>query len=976
MEAPHAGRHPVSPHFVGRAEHLGRLNEVLDELSDGTAVNVLITGKAGIGKSRLLRELQVRAHHRGMRTLSGRCLDLSGSLAFVPVVEALRGLLEDHTAVQLADAAGSGASHLARLLPEISDVVDPSTADDRLAMFTAVRSVLRATSRTRPMLFAIEDLQWSDNSTRDLLTFLVNSGDPRTGFVLTCRDTALPDDVARWLTEIERAVRPERVELSALNEQEVAALVEALTGSQPTARERDRLMRLASGNPFFVEELVAAPAGEIPSALADLLRLRLDGLPPNARRFVEVGAVGGDLAIDTRRVATVAEMSQQDLSEVLRTLVDQGWFSVDTEGRYRFRHGLLAEAAVRGLLPEERTALHEAWATTLEEGDGRQPSTLAAIAHHWDAAGAPDRAAKSALDAAEAAETLLAYPEAAQEYERALRLWDHVGAARAHDRISLSRRAARAAHLAGHHQRAVDALIGVVADIDDPAQRSVTLSELGEYQLFAGHRHEALEMTRRALTSIPDDDSPRGLLSALIRATRVNFLADRIGRALDLAERSVRAAESLDDAQLARALSYRARIRAVSGDLDGATGDTNAVSSIASEDPDPSLQLSAHSSRLFVLEHSGRYEEGLRLAYEEVLPLVERLGLDHRYGVPVRSVAAHFAWLLGRWDEAGDMLQAAEDLQPKGHLLKHIQRIRLDLAVARGDFQRATRLLENVDDRSLADIQVPLEFARIRTEMRLWQHQPRTAHDVYGQALDIHVPEGAEHLTAGLVVTALRANADLAEQHPTEIDSMNIRSSSRDLLERLRDSTASRRDEFQAWRPTGEAELARLEHDEEETDAWEAASRAWEALHIPFRTAYCRYRRSESLIHANGPSDEATGLLRDAYQTADRLGALPLLQEIESLARRARIDPQPDQIAADEQAPDDPLTKAGLTEREREVVRLVAQGLTNKEIATSLFITEKTVEGHVSNLLRKLDATNRVQAATRFERMSASGQRP
>lgn len=974
MEGPHAGRHLVSPHFVGRAEHLGRLSEVLDELSDGTAVNVLITGDAGIGKSRLLRELQVRARHRGMRTLFGRCLDLSRSLAFVPVVEALRGLLEDHTAVQLADAAGSGATHLARLLPEISDVVDPSTADDRLAMFTAVRSVLRATSRTRPVLFAIEDLQWSDDSTRDLLTFLMNSGDPNTGFVLTCRDTALPDDVARWLTEVERAVRPERVELSGLNQQEVAALVEALTGSQPTARERDRLVRRASGNPFFVEELVAAPGGEMPSALADLLRLRLEGLPPDARRFVEVAAVGGDLTIDTELVATVAEVSQQGLSEVLRTLVDRGWFSVDTEGRYRFRHGLLAEAAVRALLPEERLALHEAWATTLEEDDGRQPSTLAAIAHHWDAAGVQDRAAKSALDAAEAAETLLAYPEAAREYERALRLWDHGGAARAHDRSSLSRRAARAAHLAGHHQRAVDALVGIVADIDDPAQRSVTLSELGEYQLFAGHRHEAIETTRRALTSIPGDNSPQDLLSALIRATRVNFLADRIRRAVELAERSVRAAESLDDdAQLARALSYRARIRAVSGDLDGATDDTDAVSSIASEDPDPSLQLSAHSSRLFVLEHSGRYEEGLRLAYEEILPLAEQLGLDHRYGVPVRSMAAHLAWLLGRWDDAGDMLQAAEDLQPSGHLLKHIQRIRLDLAVARGDFQRATRLLENVDDRSLSDIQVPLEFARIRTEMRLWQHQPRTAPDVYGQALDIDVPEGAEHLTAGLLVTALRANADLAEQHPTGSDSMNIRSSSRDLLERLRDSTASRGDEYQAWRPTGEAEAARLEHGEEQADAWEAAGRAWEALHIPYRTAYCRYRQAESLIHANGPSDEATGLLRDAYQTSDRLGALPLLQEIGSLARRARIDPQPGQVAADEQAPDDPLTKAGLTEREREVIRLVAEGLTNKEIATALFITEKTVEAHVSNLLRKLDATNRVQAATRFERMTASG---
>jgi DNA-binding NarL/FixJ family response regulator len=174
------------------------------------------------------------------------------------------------------------------------------------------------------------------------------------------------------------------------------------------------------------------------------------------------------------------------------------------------------------------------------------------------------------------------------------------------------------------------------------------------------------------------------------------------------------------------------------------------------------------------------------------------------------------------------------------------------------------------------------------------------------------------------------------------------------------------------------AELARAagEDDPESpiVGAWSAAVRAWQAAAEPYPLAYTWLRLAEAAVAA-GDRQEAGRAIRQAYALASRVGATPITEEASALARRTRLsldEPGADAGAA-RRAPEDPLARFGLTEREREIVVLLAGGRSNPQIAESLFISPKTASVHVSNILAKLGVDSRVEAAAVAHRLGVTG---
>ena len=281
-----------SPRFVGRVAELDVLQRALARASSGTGTAVLVAGEAGIGKSRLVSEIEVWARGREALVLIGECVELAeGELAFAPIISALRGVIEDGGALEGLE--GPMRSALGALWPVAGADVGVDTGREQL--FEAVYRVLARLAREQAVLLIVEDVHWIDPSSRDLLTLLVrNARHDRIAVVVTYR----PDELHRghplrpFVAELERSGRAERLELEPLERSEVAEQLEAIAGRAPAAGVVDGIFVRSEGNPFFAEELLAgagAGGGELPGSLREALLLRVERLSTADARGVARG---------------------------------------------------------------------------------------------------------------------------------------------------------------------------------------------------------------------------------------------------------------------------------------------------------------------------------------------------------------------------------------------------------------------------------------------------------------------------------------------------------------------------------------------------------------------------------------------------------------------------------------------------------------------------------------------------------------
>jgi tetratricopeptide (TPR) repeat protein len=520
-----------SPTFVGRAQELGRLEELLGLAGAGTPGSVLVAGEAGVGKTRLVKEFTTRAASAGARVLAGGCIAFAeGELAYGPLVEALRSLVHrpDPAAVPVLRGV---SGELARLVPELADPdrpaqeaaeptpADPAGAGGRLRLFEQLLGLLEQLGRSSPVVLVVEDLQWADRSTMEFLAFLLrNLDDQRLVLIGTYRSDELGPThwLGGWIAEQRRSGQIDELQLQPFSRGELAEQLGGILGAPVDPGLVDSIYARCEGNAFFAEELAAAAAkgtAELPSGLREVLLARLRGLSGAARAALRVAAVAGR-RVDHRLLAAADVMAEAELTAALREAVDNQLLVTHAhDPSYGFRHALVQEAVYGELLPGERTRLHAVFAPALTEllaaGAVDRATATAEVARHWELARDLPEALAWAVRAGAAAERVHAFAEALAHDQRALALWDRVSDAQPRagvDRVELARRAAHAAHAVGDYQLAASLIEVALAQVDpaaEPIGAGLLQERRGLYLTARGDEEAAFAAYRQAVRLVP-----------------------------------------------------------------------------------------------------------------------------------------------------------------------------------------------------------------------------------------------------------------------------------------------------------------------------------------------------------------------------------------------------------------------------------------------------------------------------------------
>jgi DNA-binding CsgD family transcriptional regulator/tetratricopeptide (TPR) repeat protein len=985
----------TSPTFVGRAEELARLAGARDRAAGGTPTVVVVGGEAGVGKTRLVGEVAAAARADGATVLVGGCVELGGEgVPFAPLVEALRALVRELDEPELARMVpGPVRAELARLLPELGPPPGPGAGaplaggpgSDQGRLFELVLVLLERLGEQRPAILVVEDLHWADRSTRDLLTFLVRN--LRRGRLLLLA-TYRSDELHRrhplrpLLAELDRGRRVERLELERFGRAEVAAQLAGILGTPPAAELADRIHARSGGNAFFVEELAATAAGggadgELPPSLRDTLLARIELLPDPTQQVLRVAAAaGGRVGHDL--LAELAGLPEPELLAALREAVSTQVLLVGPgDGTYGFRHALVKEAVYAELLPGERTRLHARFAAALSAGPGRDDAGAAAeLAWHWYAAHDLERALPAAVEAGLAAERALAFAEAQRQFERALELWDRVAPPRLElDKVDLLARAAEAAANAGAADRAVALGRGALAEVDagrDPLLAG-QLTERLAFHLRTAGRPGAFEAYHEAVRLVPPAPTVERarVLAGLGQAL---MLRARFAEAISTCEEAIEVARAAGaPAVESHAMTSLGSAVARVGDPEGGLARLREGRRLAAELGAANDEARACLNLSDLLDDLGRQEESVAVATGG-LEVARAAGLQRSWGALLAGNVVVSLYHLGRWDEAARLADANLGLGGEEDLGSvTLRQARAGMDAGRGDFEAAlghVRAARRLSGDVFIAVQYPPVLAAVEAEVAAWQGRLAEAAAAVADGLAALQGPLVDLRACMLLALGLRVEADRAglagarHDHDTVEDARLV---AEGLLAWARSTFAEPAVPWErALLLTCEAESTRVLGDVD-PGRWLAAVAAWDEAGYPYPAATARWRAAEALLARRGDRALAGDLLGRGHATATALGAEPLRRELERLARTGRV-PLVGETAAGEPPPR-AGADLGLTARELEVLRLVADGRSNRQVAETLFISAKTASVHVSNILAKLGVATRVEAAAVAHRL-------
>ena len=955
----------VSSPLVGRTVQMRLLADAVAAAAAGRTGVVLLGGEAGVGKSRLVSELATDLPPDTL-VLTGQCIDLGGrGVPYAPLVAGLRALVVELGPEVVARAAGPGRADLARLLPELGRATKESDVG-RGRLFEAVASVLERAATPRTVVLVVEDMHWADESTREMLGFLVRSlHDVRVLVLLTYRTDELHrrHPLRRFLAETERGARVQRIQLDRLDRPDVRSMLRHLLGHDPTPDQLDDVCTRTEGVPFFVEELVelgVEPGRPLPDSVRDLLLVRLDTLPEQTLNLLRVAAVGG-AHVSHDLLTRVTGLPADELDDRLRPAVAAAVLLVDDDRRgYLFRHALLREVLHDDLLPGEHARIHEQWASALEgsASGARSGSVAVEVAHHWYAALDVPRAFTASLRAADETRAMYAPREEMQMLDRVLELWsrvphpeEQVGA----DRVSVLTRAAAAAVRAGEPDRVASFLRGAFDAVSrerDPRRYVHLLVKRASYVDELATDQTLADLTE-ALALSPAEEPSADRAAALVMTAAWHVMRDDWTSARELAEQGLAVARAVGDPKAeANALNTRALAEAGLGEVSAALSSLEQSRHVAEDAGDETGVVRYRTNLSDVLLAQGRYREAAETA-RAGRAHAEARGLVRSMGTFLAGNEAEALIGLGHWDAALTLVDRALGQDPPPSSSAHLRTQRATVLLLRGDPGAAAAVdsLRSVPARFAGQPQYVLPVARLRAELALGQGNADAAVEALATALES--TGGTLHASsAGTVMLTLARALVAAAGEDARGDAETGR-----LLDRAR-AGFSRAANPPVWDTVLDAETARLAGRDPEV-AWGRAAAVFEDPEVqgPAHVrVYVRLRWAEALVRA-GERTSAEAVLGAAAEEARALGAEPLLRSVLGLARRARLAV----VGADSVA--SPADRYGLTPREREVLDLVAAGRSNADIAGSLFISPKTASVHVSNILAKVGAANRAEAA-------------
>ncbi|WP_416874385.1 helix-turn-helix transcriptional regulator [Kitasatospora sp. SC0581] len=1004
----------VSPVFVGRGSEITELTDALRRAGTGSPQSVLIGGEAGVGKTRLLEEFLERAAAQGAVTSLGSCLEVGAEgLPYAPLAAALRRLHRSLGAELEAAAAGS-ESHLALLLSEFGEVDgEPNDEYSRARLFEHTARLFERLGAERTLVLAVEDLHWSDRSTRELLAFLVRTlHRSRVLLVATYRT----DDLHRrhplrpFLAELERLRTVQRLELARFDRREVAAQLAGILGTTVPDRQLvDRIHRRSEGNPFFVEELATAfedgfGAG-LTDSLRDILLVRVEGLDEEAQRVVRIAAEGGS-HVEHALLAAVLDDDEEALIEALRAAVGANILRPDSEGEgYRFRHALVREAVSDDLLPGERHRINRRFALAVEAQPQLVPgdALAARLANYWYHAHDPARALPTALDAARAARRRNAFAEQLGMLERALELWDLVSE-----------------EVLAHTLRPYDwaetyppgSCDHSTADGDcDRIQLVDVLAEAVVAARRCGDRERGLSLAKRGLRLVDEAEHPvraawfrinrARMLGSLRRsgdeeeianalrlvehlpptAVQAEVLALGAGTAMlkkptpaaiELAERAIRIAEEVG----AHSVEVHARMTLgglrydVQGDAEGGLAELAGAVERARRLGVPDLLLRGINNLASMQRGLGHPEDAVRLA-REGLEYANGNGLLRNIGAILTGNLVEALADLGRAREATEVLVGYEAASPTGTHAEFLDRMRGELALLKGDLATAgTMLAQARSANRVGQVQHSVPISRLAVRLAALGGRPLEARAELLAALEEDGRLGHESDVYPLLAEAAAVEADSRGLPQADAGRAGALAAIAAAAAALR----PRAPLHHGWARLLEAELARAEG-ADTAQGWAAAVEALRPTGLPFPLALALLRAGEAEVQA-GRREAAAELLREAVELAAARGDRLLGGQIAALAERAGLSLAPagrtagraggGTAAVPAQAAGDSFN---LTPRERDVLRLLARGWTNRQIAEELYISPKTASVHVSNILGKLGVGGRGEAAALAHRL-------
>ena len=937
-----------SDRLVGRDEELASAIEAIRRVIEARPGVVMVSGPAGIGKTRFVSALAEQLRAKGIRVMAGACLDLgAGAPPYSALITAFRSA--DPPAVQVLDAL-TGAVVMRRS-----------------RLFELLRSTTVALAKRRQTVLVVEDVHWSDRIARDALHYLmamVREG--RWTMVMTFRDDVVSRRPAvREFIDALNHYAVLHVVLDALSSQDVAAQMEGITGQRPSEQEARRVHRRSGGVPLLVEEVVAAETAGltgVPDHLRDLFLARLDGLGGLAVQAASVVAVMGEHC-DARLVARVLGSDIDEVAAALDRAVAAD-ILVMQGARYEMRHELLGEAIYSALPYGQRRRLHRQVAGSLMAMPNRD---ITVLARHWYEADERAHAVVANLEAAALAERVHAPGEAHTYLERALEHFDALPSDRAAamgGRAGLLARTAEAAHRSGARARAVWLARQSLKEPDKPGIVALRWERLGLYSWVNREGAGARQAYETSLAVLPDD------APALVRAQVLSgygmylMMAARTDDAKHWSEQALQVAhisgEPLQECRALLAWGY-ARADDESGLAALWRARDLAITCDAGE------ELSRINASLAVsLRRHGRNAEREQLLRDAISQSVAH-GLADSFGVSMTCFLAECFLDSGKWEEADEILTNLDARRLTGIHPMFTNAYRARLAAARGDFTAATgfancvaALAENLPDQHL-----PRTVASCaQAESSLWSGGAHQAMEYADLAIEVTTDP---MLRAAAVAIRARAAADIAE---------HARRRGKPAADLVTDArvwaAANLGTQFRAFGATTRGEISR--HDgKRDPEPWREAVAVWDMTGDPYRAAYCRWRLAYALLGSRSGRPEAARELNIARRTADRLRARPLLESIDQLAAAARIRLRGEE--ASNSFPAAIATELGLTYRELEVLDLLVAGRSNAEIAGALVISPRTVGVHVSRILTKLGASRRseVPEIARRSGLSASG---
>jgi DNA-binding NarL/FixJ family response regulator len=916
--------------LIGREQEQSQIRDAQQRAREGRGALLLLAGEAGVGKTVLARAALDVAD---LELRQGAGLQ-GGAPAYWPLTAAV---------------------------PEVGGAADA----DRAALCDRVVSTFAAIAAQRPTAVFLDDLQWADEGTLDMLAVLAPALETQPLLVVGAyRSDEMPrgHPLRRLRSELRRQGRLRELPVEPLDSAGTQALLRAMAGEEVAPSLLRAVHDRTAGLPFFVEELGAVLAAEqrlqpgpdglqlgagqelpLPEHVRDAVLLRAAGLDDDARAALSAAAAIGR-SFDPQLAAAIAELDDWPAEPLSRGIVREG-----ASGQLAFRHDLVREAFYGEIGWARRPGLHRAIAAALEAR--RAPAS--AVAEHWAQGREPDRARRAFLAAADAFGAVHAYRDAARAIRRTLDLWPE-GAEEA-QRLDALEELGRCASLAGDLGGAVQAW-REAADgrraRGEHERLAETLRRLAGALELQGRWEDALAAREQSAAAFaacarPADAAAERLAAAAHLRSAASFRA-----ALALLETASAEAATADRPDLrARILGLEGNVRARMGEGAAAVELVRAGLGVALEHNLSGAAAEVYQRLADSLEHLGDYR-GARETYDEAFGYCAANALEPTAQLCLACLSVVLRQA-GDWDHAEILCRQVLDSPAATLHARAGGSATLGLILALRGKRRAARALLLEAATIARHIELFAAELLATWGLTILEHarSPAAGADRCREILARWSESEERHYSISPLRWSATAFADAG-------DADAVRACAAALTEVAADTG---QDEAMSALAHALGEAALLDGEPAEAAAqFERAVALLADLGAPFERAESQ-RRCAAALAACGRRDEAVEMLVVAHRAARRLGARPLAARLadDLAALGERIERRLGRIAAAQ------LASGGLTRREVEVVRLVAVGQTNREIARALYLSPRTVDTHVQNIRTKLGCRSRADAARR-----------